>query len=123
MAININGKSFVGRNIVMSGNKIIIDGVDVTPDSKNIEITVNGNLDSLKVDMCDKITVNGNVNELSTTSGDVDCKDVTGDVKTLSGDIECGNVGGSVQTTSGDIKAENITGSAKTLSGDIKYRK
>jgi hypothetical protein len=121
--VNINGKSFEGRNVIVTNNKVIIDGVDVTPESKTINITVDANIDKLDVDVCDKVIVNGNVNELATASGDVDCKDVTGSVRTVSGDIECGNVGGDVSTTSGDVKAENIAGNVKTLSGDIKYKK
>jgi hypothetical protein len=121
--VNINGKSFSGRSIVVTNNKVIIDGVDVTPDSKHIDIVVDGNIDKLDIDMCDNLMVKGNVGTLASTSADVECGDVTGSVNTVSGDIECGNVGGNVTTTSGDVKAENITGSVKTLSGDIKYRK
>lgn len=121
--ININGKSYSGRNVTIINGKVVVDGVDLTPEGKTINITVDANIDKLDVDMCDKVIVNGNVNELTTASGDVDCKDVTGCVKTVSGDIECGNVGGDVSTTSGDVKAENITGNVKTLSGDIKYKK
>jgi len=121
--VNINGKSFSGRSIVVTNNKVIIDGVDVTPDAKHIDIIVDGDIDKLDIDMCDKLMVKGNVNTLASTSADVECGDVTGSVKTVSGDIECGNVGGDVTTTSGDVKAENITGGVKTLSGDIKYRK
>ena len=121
--VNINGKSYSGRSVIISNGKVVIDGVDVTPDAKHIDIIVEGDIDKLDVDLCDKLMVKGNVNTLTSTSADVECGDVTGSVKTVSGDIECGNVGGDVTTTSGDVKAENITGSVKTLSGDIKYRK
>jgi hypothetical protein len=123
--ISINGKTFEGRNITVKNNKVIIDGVDVTPDSnsKHIDIIVDGNVDKLDIDMCDKLMIKGNVNTLAATSVDVQCGDVTGNVHTVSGDIECGNVGGSVTTTSGDVKCENVTGGVKTLSGDIKHRK
>jgi hypothetical protein len=121
--VNINGKSFSGRSIVVTNNKVIIDGVDVTPDSKHIDIVVDGNIDKLDIDMCDNLMVKGNVGTLASTSADVECGDVTGSVNTVSGDIECGNVGGSITTTSGDVKCENVTGNVKTLSGDIKHRK
>lgn len=121
--VNINGKSYAGRSVTVINGKVVIDGVDVTPDAKHIDIIVDGDIDKLNVDMCDKLMVKGNVNTLASTSADVECGDVTGSINTVSGDIECGNVGGSVTTTSGDVKAENITGGVKTLSGDIKYRK
>lgn len=122
-SIIINGKSYIGSSVKVSGNKITINGTDVTPDTKVINIQIDGDVDSIDVDYCEKVVVNGNVKSLNTTSGDVECGDVQGDIKGTSGDIQCGNVGGSVQTVSGDVKAENISGSVKTLSGDIKYRK
>lgn len=121
--IIINGKSYTGSSISINNNRIIINGNQINEDSKVINITIDGNIDSLDVDYCEKVVVNGFVNKLSTTSGDVECGNVNQTVKTVSGDIECGNVGGDVSSTSGDIKAQNINGSVKTLSGDIKYVK
>lgn len=121
--VNINGKSYAGRTVILSNGKVVIDGVDVTPDAKHIDIIVEGNIDKLDVDLCDKLMIKGNVNTLTSTSADVECGDVTGNVRTVSGDIECGNIGGDVSTTSGDVKCENVTGNVKTLSGDIKHRK
>lgn len=123
-SVIINGKSYIGSTVKVSGNKITINGTDVTPDTKIVNITIEGDVDEVSADYCEKIVVNGNVKTLQTTSGDIECKDVQGDIKTTSGDVECGgNVGGSIQTVSGDVKAENISGNVKTLSGDIKYRK
>jgi len=121
--IIINGKSYVGSSVSINNNKIVINGNEINDSSKVINITIEGNVETVAVDYCEKIVVNGFVNKLSTTSGDVECGNVNQSVKTVSGDIECGNVGGDVSTTSGDIKAQNINGSVKTLSGDIKYVK
>jgi hypothetical protein len=119
----MNGKSYIGDSIVVRNNKVIIDGVDVTPDSKVITITVEGNIEELHVDCCNSLIVNGNVGLLNTQSGDVECKDVIGNLNLTNGDVECGNVGGSIQTVSGDIKCWNVNGNVYTSSGDIKYRK
>jgi hypothetical protein len=121
--MNINNNGYVGRNIVINNGKIIIDGKDVTPDSKTITIDIVGDIDSLSVDSCQTIKVQGDVNSLRTTSGDIECRDVKTDIKTTSGDVECGNIGGSVTTVSGDVKSGTIGGSVKTMSGDIKHRK
>jgi hypothetical protein len=103
--ININGKIYQGNNISIVNGKVTIDGKDQTPDSKEINITVNGNIDTLKVDVANKVFVVGQVNSVSTVSGDVDTSgDVLGSISTVSGDVECGNVGGSITTVSGDIK-------------------
>jgi hypothetical protein len=106
--IRINNNSYIGSSVTISKGKIIIDGIDVTPDSKKIDIVVDGNISKLNVDSCDSLKVTGDVDTLSTMSGDVDIS---------------GNVTGNVKTMSGDVKCENIGGSTSTMSGDIKYRK
>lgn len=103
--IVINGKSFSGNSISIYGNKVIIDGKDCTPDSKEINITVNGNLSKLKADVCNTIQINGDCGNVQTQSGDVEIEGaVSGSVSTMSGDVDCGDIGGNVSTMSGDIK-------------------
>jgi len=122
--ITINGSTYYGNNIVIKNNKIIVDGANVTPDSKEINITVNGDVNNLEVDSCNKISITGNVNKFSGGSGDVECHDIINGVTTGSGDIKCNNINGDVRTGSGDVECDStITGSVKTSSGDIKYRK
>lgn len=49
--ITIDGNTYSGNSIVVTTNgKIIINGKDVTPDNKEINISVQGNIDELKVD-------------------------------------------------------------------------
>lgn len=120
MGISINGKSFFGSNISISGNKIIIDGKNVTPNEKVINIVVNGNIDNLEVDACDKLEIHGDVNKLRNGSGDVECGDIKGDVTSGSGNIICkGNVAGKLQTGSGDVECGEVKGDATTSSGNI----
>lgn len=122
--IVINGRVYNGRSISINNGKIIIDGdISVKEESKTINIYIEGNVEQLSVDACEKVMVNGFVNTLSTMSGDVECGNVNQSVSTQSGDVECENVGGNISTQSGDIKAKNITGSVKTTTGDIKYVK
>lgn len=121
--IVVNNKSYIGKSITISGNKVIVDGVDVTPDSKEISISVQGDIDTLNVDYCKEIKIEGNVNRLNNGSGDVTCNSVLNGVKTGSGDVECDTIEGDVSTGSGDVKCETITGSVRTGSGNIKYKK
>jgi len=87
--IRINNTNYSGSSVTISKGKIIIDGIDVTPDSKKIDIIVDGNINKLNVDSCDSLKVTGDVDTLSTMSGDVDITgNVTGNVKTMSGDIK-----------------------------------
>lgn len=102
--ITINGKSYRGNSVSIIGNQVIIDGVKQDmPDEKNIIISIEGNVDTLSVDACNKITVSGTVKTLKTMSGDVKCGDVEGDIKTMSGDVKCKSVSGKIKTMSGDI--------------------
>lgn len=122
--ININGDNVYGRSVIISGNKIVVDGKDVTPDSKLVNITITGDIDNLDVDYSQKIEVIGNINKLNATSADIS---VTGNVsntlRTTSGDIECGNVNGDIVTTSGDVTCGKVSGSVRTTSGDIMNKK
>ena len=106
--IKINNKVYKGQSITIINNKIIVDGNDVTPDSKDINIIVEGNIESIKADTCNTITVNGSTNSISTKSGDVEVS---------------GNVSGSISTMSGDVNCETVEGNISTMSGDIKYKK
>jgi hypothetical protein len=120
--IVINGHSYSGNNISVINNKVIIDGVDQTPNGKEITITIDGNVDQLSVDYCQQLKISGNVNTARTGSGDINCTDITGGASTGSGDISCDTINGNVSTGSGDVEATTITGSVKTGSGDIKHK-
>lgn len=103
ITINGNNNIISGRDIVINNGKVIVDGKDVTPDAKEISITVEGDIQSLKADACSVINVSGNARHIKTQSGDVQCGDVNGSVSTMSGDVECKNIQGNVSTMSGDI--------------------
>lgn len=122
-SITINKREYSGdfSSIAIMEGKIIIDGKDCTPDSKNIEVTVNGDIKNLKIGACNSLQITGNVDDLVSISGDVNVAGGCGSVKTTSGDVDVQeNVTGDVQTVSGDVKAHTIHGKVKTLSGDIK---
>ncbi|WP_084659725.1 hypothetical protein [Vibrio sonorensis] len=103
--ISINGTTHItsGRSITVSNGKVIIDGKDVTPETKEISILIEGDVESLQADACDVIDVKGNVGKIITQSGDVRCGEVGRSVTTMSGDVFCGGVSGGVTTMSGDI--------------------
>lgn len=103
--ISINGVTIsAGRSINIRNGKITIDGVDVTPDAKQITIEITSNVERLEADCCEKITVNGDAGPVSTQSGDVQVTGaVSGSVQTMSGSVVCGSVGGGVSTMSGSV--------------------
>ena len=106
--VTINGTTIVtsGRSISVVGNKVIIDGKEIDlPDAKQINISVEGSVEKLEVDVCEKISVTGNVGNLASQSGDVEVAgNVSGSIQTMSGDVRCGAVGGNISTMSGDVK-------------------
>jgi len=107
--IRINNKVYEGNNVAISNNKVYIDGKlqEQSSDERNISIVVEGNLAELKADVCDKIEIKGSVGSVRTTSGDVDCGNVSGGVQTMSGDVMCDDVTGGISTMSGDVKCRN----------------
>lgn len=105
--ITINGVNYSGRNVQMDGTgNLIIDGNHVTQiESKNVVVTVIGN-----------------VEELSTTNGDVSVVGAV-DVSSTNGDINIsGSVTGNVSTTNGNVQAKEIHGKVKTVNGNIKTK-
>ena len=104
--ITVNGITYHGEgDLVIQNGQVIIGGENVTPESKNINIVVNGNIDKLQVSSCNKIEITGDVDTIKTQSGDVIVKgNVKDSVSTMSGDVTCGNVGGNIKTMSGDVK-------------------
>ena len=106
--IVINGIVTTGRrSVIIRNGKITVDGTDVTPDAKEIAIVVEGNIERLEADVCQKITVTGDVGSVTTVNGDVEVGgSVKGAIQTISGDVRCsGSINGSVNTISGDIRS------------------
>lgn len=105
-SVNINGKTYSGRNIQINGDQVIIDGVVQEGGALigPISVTVNGDVESLRT-VSGNITVNGSSGSIQSTSGDVEVKgDVVGNVQTVSGDVSCKKVEGDARTVSGNIK-------------------
>lgn len=102
-----------GESMTMMNGKTYINGEEVNldelanqqEDSKVYHIHIEGDIDKLEIDHCEKISVIGNVRKIHTSYGSIEIKgDVDGDVHTNMGDIECGNVDGDVHTNMGSIK-------------------
>jgi len=125
--ITVNGRVYqaTGSVCINNGN-VLVNGKKITSneDEKVINITIQGDIDSLDIDFCSEIKIDGAVGSLKTTSGDVYVSGgVKKGIKTSSGDVEVeGNVGEDVETSSGDVRAKKIDGKVKTMSGDIIRR-
>jgi hypothetical protein len=121
--IVINGKTYVGDNIsVHRDGTVKINGKAVDPTTdKIINISIEGNVDTLDVEHANEITIKGDCGKVDSGSGNVSAENIYGDVKTGSGKVKVSKtVTGNVQTGSGDVTAETINGSVRTGSGDIK---
>lgn len=121
--ITINGQTYIGNSVSINNGKVTINGNDVTPDSKTITISINGNINDLKVDRCVSIDVEGDVGSLKATSGNVNVTgDVTDSIQSTSGNIKCHDVDGSIKTTSGKIECNNVYGNATSVHGKVNIK-
>lgn len=110
MGISINGATFKGKNIQVRDNKVYLDGKlqPISKDTKIVNIVVNGDINSIEVDVCENIEVSGNATDIQTVNGDVKIE---------------GQVGGNIKTVNGDVKTKgSILGGVKTVNGDIKSK-
>lgn len=103
--ITIDGRDFVGRNITINDDRVIVDGVEqegylVGP----VSIAITGDVERLETTSGD-VEVSGTCGSVSTMSGDVICRDVTGNVSTMSGDVTSGKIAGKVSSMSGDVSS------------------
>ena len=102
--IRINGLDIcAGHSLQIENGRVFVDGAEVTTEGKSIQIEVQGDVDSLVVDACERVHVTGNVKSVEVKAGDVSCQDVHGSVSTIAGDVRCGAVRGSISTMSGDV--------------------
>lgn len=104
--ITINGVSFSGNNIQIINDKVIVDGKDLTPETKEINIVVDGDLIGNLEFHNGKAEIKGGVHKsVKSHNGDIKIGSVVGgDVSSHNGNIECGHISGSVKTKNGNIK-------------------
>jgi hypothetical protein len=108
-SITINGQTYTGKKSVqIINNRIMIDGVDVSPKAKQITIQITGDVSHLSVDACETLTITGNAGEVQTQSGNVYCGNVQRKVETMSGNVSCGTIHGNVTTMSGNIQSKKV---------------
>ncbi len=114
--INVNGKTFHvpnARSISVVNDKIYVDGKlfnTEEDDSKKINIVIDGNVDSISVESCDKIEIIGDVNCHLEAGGSVTVGgSVYKDVQ-AGGSLKCGDIGGNVNCM-GSVNCRVIKGS------------
>lgn len=100
-----------GGTISIINGKVLVDGKPLDQfnvsdvNEKEINITIQGEVDHIDIDYCNRITVNSNVKRVKTNQGDIDITgDVDGDVHTNMGDVTCGNIKGDCHTNMGNIR-------------------
>lgn len=91
--IIVNDIVYTGNDVIIRNNKIIINGVDITPDTKEINISVIGNVDKVDVSSCNKIEITGDTGNITTQNGDIKISgNVSGNVKTQSSNKRLSNI-------------------------------
>ncbi|MBO2010852.1 hypothetical protein [Hymenobacter negativus] len=126
-SVTINGKTYSGgRSISVINNRVFIDGKEVTGEAaeqKEINISVNGSVESLSVDACNQVQITGDCQHVKTQSGSVRVGGmVGGKVESTSGSIQVdGSVNGDVESMSGSVHCGPVAGRVKTMSGNIRH--
>ena len=124
--IEINEVSVSGSDVQINNGRVIIDGVDMTPDMENITVVVKGDVKRLNIAACRTLEIEGNVAEVRPMSGNVKITgNVEGNVNVTHGDVAVGgDVRGKAETLSGDIHIKgSVGGKVRTLSGDVSIGK
>lgn len=94
------------KSMTISGGKIIIDGkvANIPTDYPNITINIQGDIERLEVQQCDKINISGNAKRVKTNCGSIDVQgNIEGDAHTNCGSISCNVVEGDAHTNMGSI--------------------
>lgn len=94
------------KSMVINNGKIIIDGkaTDIPTDYPNITINIQGDIERLEVEQCEKINISGNAKRVKTNCGSIDVQgDIQGDAHTNCGSISCKVVEGDAHTNMGSI--------------------
>lgn len=104
---NIYGSAFGSvKSMVIKGGKIYINGSEQVIPSDHQEITINiqGDVERLEVEQCEKIHIHGNAGRVKVNCGSVDVTgDIKGDANVNCGNIHCQSIEGDASTTMGDI--------------------
>lgn len=122
-SVTINNQTMSFSEMVIKktsdgGTVVMIDGVPAIGDDVEINIEVNGDVESITLGSgsirCMNVT-----SGVKTVSGDVYTENVYGNITTTSGDVKSNDVAGNISTVSGDVQAKNVGGNVSTISGDI----
>jgi len=120
--ITINGKTYSGNSIQVSGNAVYIDGklADEEGDSTTriVKIIVEGDLVSVNAER-GSVEVRGDVGTFVKAGGSVACKNVGGDAD-AGGSINCGNVSGDVDA-GGSVNCGSVGGDIDA-GGSVRHR-
>lgn len=116
-----------GKNVSITKDMILIDGVRHSFEEREISITIEGDISNLDITFSKLVKVNGSVENLNSVSGDISTNSAKS-INTTSGDIEINAEGDltieKISTISGDVDIDakkcNIQ-KVETISGDVSF--
>lgn len=112
--VSINGKSYVGNNITITNNQVIIDGVIQDGELNNkgkINVVINCNVDKIVSD--ESINIVGNVSGNIEAKVNVSCFGVNGDVN-AGVNVNCDDIKGDAKAGV-TINCDDIRGNATAV--------
>lgn len=114
--VNVNGKVYNipnGKSISVINDKVFVDGKlfagEEDSNVKTINITIEGNVDTVEVDSCNKLEINGDVNGPLITGGSATVSGNVSQGVQTGGSLKCGDIGGNVNAF-GSVKCGDIKG-------------
>jgi hypothetical protein len=113
-SVKVNGQTFEGDNISISGNKVYIDGKLVnegdSSDKSGIKIIVqSGTFNKIQSD--ESLNISGKVIGNIKALGSVNCDDVQGHI-TSRGSVNCDDVYGDI-SAKGSVNCDDVHGTIK----------
>lgn len=98
----IDGKWFIdGKEVDINGDLHELAELDMS----QVNLTINGNVGSIRNVQIGSVTING---------------DVDGDVGTINGSVHCQDVYGNVTANNGSVKASTVSGGAIANNGNVR---
>lgn len=94
------------KSMVIKGGKIYINGSERVIPSDYPEITINiqGDVERLEVEQCEKVHIHGNARRVKVNCGSVDITgNIEGDAHVNCGNLHCQSIEGDASTNMGDI--------------------
>ncbi len=119
-----NGKKYEGKNLIVSNNKIYIDGVLQTDfnqsSDKVINIYIEGDVSNVQIESADTVNIKGNVDSIVLKTGNLNIEGDADKVEVKTGSVYCTTIKGNATVRTGNINGK-VEGSSDNKGGNTSW--